>query len=98
MVESLVEVCSFTFAKAILSLLRKSSYFTCDIGQLIFHTTGPVDGDYSEGRGGISGKYQHTNDLDELIHTWNPEQMLPRAYKDKREKPAAIKGLPGGLL
>ena len=68
------------------------------IGQLIFHTTGPVDGDYSEGRGGISGKYQHTNDLDELIHTWNPEQMLPRAYKDKREKPAAIKGLPGGLL
>lgn len=68
------------------------------IGQLIFHTTGPVDGDYSEGRGGISGKYQHTNDLDELIHTWNPEQMLPRAYKDKREKPATIKGLPGGLL
>lgn len=63
------------------------------IGQLIFHTTGPVDGDYSDGRNGISGKYQHTNDLDELIKTWSPEQMLPRAYKDSRCTPGVIKGL-----
>lgn len=68
------------------------------IGQLIFHTTGPVDGDYSDGRGGMSGKYQHTSNLDELIRTWSPEQMLPRAYKDKRQKPVAIEGLPKGLL
>lgn len=64
------------------------------IGQLIFHTTGPVEGDYSDGRDGMSGKYQHTSDLDELIRTWSPQQMLPRAYKDKREAPPMVAGLP----
>lgn len=63
------------------------------IGQLIFHKTGPVDGDYSDGRGGVSGKYQHTNDLAELIRTWKPEDMLPRAYKDARKSPVIIDGL-----
>jgi len=67
------------------------------IGQLIFHHTGPVDGDYSDGRGGVSGKYQHTSNLDELIRTWSPTQMLPKAYKDKRVKPTIIKGLSKGL-
>jgi deoxycytidine triphosphate deaminase len=67
------------------------------IGQLIFHTTGPVEGNYSDGRGGISGKYQHTADLDELIKSWSPEQMLPRAYKDKRIMPAKIDGLPEAI-
>jgi hypothetical protein len=67
------------------------------VGQLIFHKTGLVDGDYSDGRGGMSGKYQHTDDLDELIRTWSPEQMLPRAYKDKRKAPPVIEGLPKGL-
>lgn len=67
------------------------------IGQLIFHTTGPVDGDYSDGRGGMSGKYQHTSDLNELIGTWKPEDMLPRAYKDGRKTPLAIEGLPEGV-
>lgn len=67
------------------------------IGQLIFHTTGPVDGDYSDGRDGMSGKYQHTSDLDELIRTWSPEQMLPRAYKDKRRPAPVVVGLPDGM-
>lgn len=67
------------------------------IGQLIFHHTGPVDGDYSEGRGGMSGKYQHTSNLDELIATWSPDQMLPRAYKDSRVSPPIIEGLPEGV-
>lgn len=67
------------------------------IGQLIFHKTGPVDGDYSDGRGGVSGKYQHTNDLAELMRTWKPEDMLPRAYKDTRKAPVAIEGLPEGV-
>lgn len=67
------------------------------IGQLIFHKTGPVDGDYSDGRGGVSGKYQHTSDLDELIRTWKPEDMLPRAYKDKRKKPMTVNGLAEGM-
>jgi deoxycytidine triphosphate deaminase len=66
------------------------------IGQLIFHTTGPVEGNYSDGRGGVSGKYQHTSDLDELISTWTPDGMLPRAYKDTRKSAPVIKGLPKG--
>lgn len=68
------------------------------IGQLIFHTTGPVEGGYAEGRGGMSGKYQHTDDLDELIASWKPEMMLPRAYKDRRRAPTPVKGLAEGTL
>jgi len=67
------------------------------IGQLIFHKTGPVDGDYSDGRGGVSGKYQHTSDLTELMRTWKPEDMLPRAYKDARKSPVIIDGLAEGI-
>ena len=67
------------------------------MGQLIFHTTGPVDGDYSDGRDGMSGKYQHTSDLDELIATWKPEQMLPRTYKGARSLPPIVPGLAKGM-
>jgi len=67
------------------------------VGQLIFHKTGPVEGDYSDGRGGVSGKYQHTADLQELIANWTPEQMLPRAYKDTRRPAPIIEGLSKGL-
>ena len=67
------------------------------IGQLIFHHTGRVDGGYASGRGGMSGKYQHTDDLDELIKTWRPEMMLPRAFKDRRHKPMEIAGLGEGF-
>lgn len=67
------------------------------IGQLIFHRTGPVEGDYSDGRGGMSGKYQHTDNLEELIASWSPDQMLPRAYKDKRKLPTPVDGLATGV-
>jgi deoxycytidine triphosphate deaminase len=67
------------------------------VGQLIFHKTGPVEGDYSEGRKGMSGKYQHTDDLHQLISTWSPDQMLPRNYKDIRKVQPIIPKLPKGL-
>ena len=67
------------------------------IGQLIFHTAGPVEGDYSDGRDGMSGKYQHTDNLDELIASWRPEMMLPRAFKDERRMPQMITGLAEGM-
>ncbi len=67
------------------------------VGQLIFHRTGPVEGGYAEGRKGMSGKYQHTDDLDELIKTWRPEMMLPRAFKDARVSAPVIQGLTGGM-
>ncbi len=64
------------------------------IGQIVFHETGEVDGNYGRGRdGGFSGKYQIGTDVHELIKNWTPDQMLPRAYKDVRALPEPVKGL-----
>lgn len=61
------------------------------VGQLIFHHTGEVEGSYGEGRDkGFSGKYQQGSNLDKIIKTWKPQQMVPRAYKDKRQEPLQI--------
>ena len=69
------------------------------VGQLIFHgTVSPVEGDYSLGRDGMSGKYQTSSDINTIIEQWHPEQMLPRAYKDKRQMPEKVEGLPEGTL
>lgn len=50
------------------------------IAQIVFFHTGEVRGSYEN----LSGKYTLGTDLDELIANWSPDQMLPRAYKDKR--------------
>lgn len=50
------------------------------IAQIVFFHTGEVRGSYEN----LSGKYTLGTDLDELIANWSPNQMLPRAYKDKR--------------
>lgn len=64
------------------------------IAQAVFHETGPVKGNYGEGRhDGFSGKYQSGTDIKRLIKDWRPEMMLPRAYMDRRSMPKAIKGL-----
>ncbi len=64
------------------------------IAQAIFLETGEVEGNYGEGRDdGMSGKYQSGTSLGELIANWTPEQMLPKAYKDKRHLPEVIQGL-----
>jgi len=64
------------------------------IAQAVFHDTGDVEGNYGSGRdNGFSGKYQLGTDINELITTWEPNQMLPRAYKDKRHMPGMIPGL-----
>lgn len=52
------------------------------IAQIVFQKTGDVDSAYHE----LSGKYQNNLDLDSLIASWTPEQMLPRAYKDDRRQ------------
>ena len=67
------------------------------VGQLIFHHTGPVEGGYASGRDGMSGKYQTSDDLDELKRTWRPEMMLPRAFKDQRTPAPKIEGLSEGI-
>lgn len=64
------------------------------IAQIVFHTTGPVQGSYGEGRdSGFSGKYQQGSDLETIIKTWSPDMMLPKAYKDQRTLPVPIEGL-----
>lgn len=61
------------------------------IAQVVFYETGPVDLEYKK----LSGKYQSasSDSLESIIKSWEPTQMLPRAYKDSRKKPEAIKGL-----
>lgn len=56
------------------------------IAQLVFFKTGPVEGAYEN----LSGKYQTSSDIKELISGWSPEQMLPRAYKDERQLPVDL--------
>lgn len=58
------------------------------IAQIVFHETGEVEGQYSR----LSGKYQEgsEDDLPGIINKWRPEQMLPRAYKDSRQKPRSL--------
>lgn len=64
------------------------------IAQAVFHETGEVEGNYGKGRdGGFSGKYQSGSNLEELIASWTPDQMLPKAYKDNRSMPQMIPGL-----
>lgn len=64
------------------------------IAQAVFHDTGEVAGNYGAGRdGGFSGKYQSGTNLEELINTWTPDQMLPKAYRDTRSMPEPIPGL-----
>ncbi len=58
------------------------------IAQIIFHQTGEVSSHY-----GKSGKYQSGGDLETLIKTWTPEQMLPQAFKDRRQKPLPLRPL-----
>jgi deoxycytidine triphosphate deaminase len=64
------------------------------IAQAVFLETGEVDGTYGKGRDdGFSGKYQSGTDLNTIIATWSPAQMLPKAYRDQRELPKKIEGL-----
>jgi deoxycytidine triphosphate deaminase len=64
------------------------------IGQIIFHETGEVEGNYGEGRdGGFSGKYQQGTNLEQIIKTWSPQQMLPQAWRDSRVLPKKIDGI-----
>jgi deoxycytidine triphosphate deaminase len=64
------------------------------IAQAVFYETGWVEGSYGQGRhGGMSGKYQSGDNLEDLIKNWTPELLLPRAYKDSRQMPKKIKGL-----
>ncbi|MCA9347857.1 deoxycytidine triphosphate deaminase [Candidatus Saccharibacteria bacterium] len=64
------------------------------IAQAVFLETGPVDGNYGAGRDqGFSGKYQSGTNLNTIMKTWDPSQMLPKAWKDQRTLPQKIEGI-----
>lgn len=66
------------------------------IAQIVFHETGPVEGNYGLGRDqNFSGKYQSGDNLADLIKHWSPDLMLPKAYLDERQLPQEIPGLKG---
>lgn len=49
------------------------------IAQIVFLETGEIlDNDYSKG-----GKYQTSDDMAKVKKQWKPEDMLPKAYKDR---------------
>ena len=48
------------------------------IAQITFYNTGKTLKDYA-----VDGKYQGTDDLQDLIKNWKPEMMLPRLYDDR---------------
>jgi dCTP deaminase len=56
------------------------------IAQIVFFETGPIlTTDYSK-----NGKYQSSEDLEEIKRKWNPSLMLPRLYKDREIKSEQI--------
>ncbi len=64
------------------------------IAQIVFHETGEVEGNYGKGRdSGFSGKYQTGTDFKTIMTTWDPSQMLPKAYRDERRMPEIIEGI-----
>ena len=63
------------------------------IAQAVFHSTGEVRGDYGLGRDNdFSGKYQQGSDIDNIIKTWSPDMLLPKAFHDARDLPKPISG------
>jgi len=63
------------------------------IAQIAFYHTGEVTGDYTT----LSGNYQSTTDLEEIIRNWTPESMLPRSHRMQVKLPPAVEGLKEGL-
>jgi dCTP deaminase len=69
-----------------MEITNNSHYFTIPlvvgrrIAQMVFYEVAPLDkgADYSLEK----GKYQHTDNLKELMKTWSPNQLIPRMHLD----------------
>jgi dCTP deaminase len=51
------------------------------VAQIPFYQVDPIASRMSYASGG--GKYQASDDLDEIIRNWQPEAMLPQMHKDR---------------
>lgn len=56
------------------------------IAQLVFFHTGPVKSNYTE----LSGNYQTSSDIKELVRDWQPSLMLPKTYRKMVARPQPI--------
>lgn len=63
------------------------------IAQIAFYHTGKVEGDYTT----LSGNYQTSADLDDLVANWQPSHMLPKAHRKSVSLPQEINGLSDNL-
>ena len=63
------------------------------IAQIVFYHTGEVESDYTA----LSGNYQSSSELDELVRTWSPDQMLPKSHRMVVKIPPTINKLKDGL-
>jgi dCTP deaminase len=69
-----------------MEITNNSHYFTIPlvvgrrIAQMVFYEVAPLDkgADYALEK----GKYQHTDNLKELMRTWSPVQLIPRMHLD----------------
>lgn len=60
------------------------------MAQIVFFQTGPVGAAYGAGAD-YDGKYQQSGEsINQLIENWSPEHMLPRCWKDERQKPLPL--------
>ena len=74
------------FNRWTMEITNNAQYFTIPlvvgrrIGQMVFYEVEPVRDapDYV----GEGGKYQKTNELEELKKTWHPEAMIPKMHLD----------------
>ncbi len=60
------------------------------ISQLVFYYTPETAHEYAA----LTGKYQSfsSSEVKKMIKSWKPEDMLPKAWKDKRKLPLPITG------
>jgi len=63
------------------------------IAQIVFYHTGEVEGDYTT----LTGNYQASTNLEELVKNWRPSQMLPKSNRMRVSMPPVVDGLAEGL-
>lgn len=63
------------------------------IAQIVFYHTGEVTGDYTT----LTGNYQASTNLEELVAHWHPSQMLPKSNRMQVSLPPVVDGLSDGL-
>ncbi len=76
------------FNRWTMEITNNSRYFSIPlvvgrrIAQMVFYEVAPLESNRSD-YALDKGKYQQTNELDEMIRTWEPKMMIPKMHLDK---------------